>query len=204
MTVRPFLKKVKVSFSSNFAVYFCHSYTNPDAKEVPVEAPNNNNNEDNGEAAMDIDESKAEVTQTEIDLNKTIDEGVDYDQPLEEEKIIEYSQEKPIEESEISNAKEEVNEIKETEEKVQVEIETFKNNIEKEIKMLQQDLVKSIDIAKQDGKQQVEKSVEASKKKASIESDKIISDAKNKSKSISFKLDGQMKKQIMDIIFSGI
>lgn len=94
--------------------------------------------------------------------------------------------------------------IKETEEKVQVEIETFRNNIEKELKTLQLDLVKSIDLAKQEGKQQVEKSIEESKKKASIESDIIISDAKNKSKSISFNLDGQMKKQIMDIIFSGI
>src|SRR6185437_12423196 len=94
--------------------------------------------------------------------------------------------------------------IKETEEKVQTEIENFRNAIEKEIKTLQLDLVTSIDLAKQGGKQQVEKSIEDSKKKASVESDKIISDAKNKSKSISFNLDGQMKKQIMDIIFSGI
>ena len=94
--------------------------------------------------------------------------------------------------------------IKETEERVQAEIENFRNAIEKEIKTLQLDLVASIDLAKQGGKQQVEKSIEDSKKKASVESDKIISDAKNKSKSISFDLDGQMKKQIMDIIFSGI
>lgn len=94
--------------------------------------------------------------------------------------------------------------IKETEEKVQTEIENYRGTIEKEIKTLQLDLVTSIDLAKQDGKQQVEKSIEDSKKKASVESDKIISDAKNKSKSISFNLDGQMKKQIMDIIFSGI
>ncbi len=50
----------------------------------------------------------------------------------------------------------------------------------------------------------VEQSIEESRNKAFAESEKIISDAKNKSKSISFQLDGRMKKEIMDIIFSGI
>jgi V/A-type H+/Na+-transporting ATPase subunit G/H len=94
--------------------------------------------------------------------------------------------------------------IKETEEKVQVEIETFRKNAEQEIKNLQKDLKNAIDMTKQEGKKLVEKSIEESKNTAFVESDKIISDAKNKSKSISFKLDGQMKQQIMDIIFSGM
>ena len=94
--------------------------------------------------------------------------------------------------------------IKETEDKVQGEIEAHRKQVEQEIKNLQLDLKNAIDITKQEGKKMVEQSIEESKNKAFAESDKIISDAKNKSKSISFQLDGQMKKEIMDIIFSGM
>ncbi len=94
--------------------------------------------------------------------------------------------------------------IKETEDKVQGEIEAHRKQVEQEIKNLQLDLKNAIDITKQEGKKMIEQSIEESKNKAFAESDKIISDAKNKSKSISFQLDGQMKKEIMDIIFSGM
>ncbi len=94
--------------------------------------------------------------------------------------------------------------IKETEDKVQGEIENYKKQVEKEINNLQIDLKNSIDIIKQEGKKMVEQSIEESRNKAFAESEKIISDAKNKSKSISFQLDGRMKKEIMDVIFSGI
>ena len=50
----------------------------------------------------------------------------------------------------------------------------------------------------------VEKSIEESKNKDFSESDKIIVDAKNKSKSISFNLDKPLVKEIMDIIFSDL
>jgi hypothetical protein len=50
----------------------------------------------------------------------------------------------------------------------------------------------------------VEKSIEESRDKALVESDKIISDATNKSNSISFKPDKQVIREIMDILFSGV
>ncbi len=94
--------------------------------------------------------------------------------------------------------------IKETEEKVQAEIEVHRKQVEQEIKNLQDDLKNAIDIAKQEGKKMLEKSIEESKNKSFTESDGIITDAKNKSKSISLQLDRQMIKEIMDIIFSGM
>lgn len=94
--------------------------------------------------------------------------------------------------------------IKETEEKVQAEIEAYRKQVEQEIKNLQDDLKNTIDIAKQEGKKMVEKSIGESKNKSFTESDKIISEAKNKSKSVSLQLDRQMTKEIMDIIFSGM
>ena len=56
--------------------------------------------------------------------------------------------------------------IKETEEKVQAEIEAHRKHVEQEIKNLQNNLKNAIDIAKQDGKKMVEKSIEESKNKA--------------------------------------
>lgn len=94
--------------------------------------------------------------------------------------------------------------IKESEDKVQTEIDARRKQVEQEIKNLQLDLKSAIDITKQEGKKMIEQSIEESKNKAFAESDKIISDAKNKSKYISFQLDSQMKKEIMDIIFSGM
>jgi vacuolar-type H+-ATPase subunit H len=94
--------------------------------------------------------------------------------------------------------------IKETEEKVQAEIEAHRKQVEQEIKNLQDDLKNTIEIAKQEGKKMVEKSIEESKNKSFTESDKIISEAKNKSKSISLQLDRQMTKEIMDIMFTGM
>lgn len=99
---------------------------------------------------------------------------------------------------------ESLKQIKEIEDKVQAEIETYKKQIDQELKDLNDDLKNSIDNAKQEGKQLVDKSVADSKNKALIESDRIISDAKNKSKSISFNLDKSMIKEIMDIIFSNL
>jgi vacuolar-type H+-ATPase subunit H len=94
--------------------------------------------------------------------------------------------------------------IKETEEKAQEEIENNKRRVEQEIKKLQDDLENAIEMSKQDGERVVEKSIEESRDKALVESDKIISDATNKSNSISFKPDKQVIREIMDILFSGV
>ncbi len=50
----------------------------------------------------------------------------------------------------------------------------------------------------------VEKSIEESRDKALAESDRIISDATNKSNSISFKPDKQVIGEIMVILFSEV
>jgi vacuolar-type H+-ATPase subunit H len=94
--------------------------------------------------------------------------------------------------------------IKETEEKVQAEIAYHKNQVEQEIKNLQESLKNAIKMSKRDGEQMVEKSIEESRDKAFAESDRIIKDATNKSKSISFKLDKQTIREIMDILFSEV
>ena len=99
---------------------------------------------------------------------------------------------------------ESLKQIKEVEDKVQAEIESYRNKVDQEIKHLNDDLKHSIDNAKQEGKQLVEKSIGDYKNKALAESDRIISDAKDKSKSISFNLDKPMIKEIMDIIFSDL
>lgn len=99
---------------------------------------------------------------------------------------------------------ESLKQIKEIEDKVQVEIESYRKQVDQEIKNMNDDLKNSIDTAKQQGKQVVEKSIADYRNKALAESDRIISDAKNKSKSISFNLDKPMIKEIMDIIFSDL
>jgi V/A-type H+-transporting ATPase subunit G/H len=94
--------------------------------------------------------------------------------------------------------------IKETEGKVQDEIEYRKNQVEQEIKNLQIDLNNTIEILKRDGEQMVEKSIEDARDKAIMESAKIIDDSTNNSKSISFQPNKQVIKEIMDIVFSEI
>lgn len=110
--------------------------------------------------------------------------------------------------SAVSSSQEEyidsLRQIKETEEKVQAEIEAHRKQVEQEIKNLQDNLKNAIEIANQDGKKMVETSIDEARNKALKESDEIISDAKNKSKNISLQLDKQMNKEIMDIIFFGM
>ncbi|MER5175062.1 MAG: hypothetical protein ABJB76_06700 [Candidatus Nitrosocosmicus sp.] len=110
--------------------------------------------------------------------------------------------------STVSSSQEEyidsLRQIKETEEKVQAEIEAHRKQVEQEMKNLQDDLKNAIEIANQGGKKMVETSIDEARNKALKESDEIIFDAKNKSKNISLQLDRQMNKEIMDIIFFGM
>jgi vacuolar-type H+-ATPase subunit H len=94
--------------------------------------------------------------------------------------------------------------IKETEEKAQEEIENYRKRVDQEIKKLQDDLENAMELAKQDGEKMVEKSIEESRGRALAESDRIINDAANKSNSISFKPNGQVIREIMDILFSEV
>ncbi|MGN6348639.1 MAG: hypothetical protein ACTHLL_02680 [Candidatus Nitrosocosmicus sp.] len=99
---------------------------------------------------------------------------------------------------------ESLRQIKEVEDKVQVEIDSYRKQVDQELRNLNDDLKNSIDNAKQQGKQMVEKNIGDHRNKAHAESDRIIADAKNRSKSISFNLDKPMIKEIMDIIFSDL
>jgi vacuolar-type H+-ATPase subunit H len=107
-----------------------------------------------------------------------------------------------------SNSQEEyihtLRQIKETEEKTYGEIEAHKKQVEQELKNLQNDLKNAIDKTKQEGEKMVEKSVGESRNNAFREADGIVNDAESKSKSISFQLDKQAVKDIMEILFSGV
>lgn len=94
--------------------------------------------------------------------------------------------------------------IKETEEKAQEEIENHRKRVEQETKKLHDDLENAIEMSKQDGERMVEKSIEEARGKALAESDKIISDASDKSNSISFKPNKQVIREIMDILLSEV
>ena len=92
--------------------------------------------------------------------------------------------------------------IKEIEERVQKEIDERKLQVNSEIKSLEEGLTDSIKTAENDGRKLVESSIQSAHEKAETEAKKIISDAENKSKTISFKFEPSMVKEIFEIIFS--
>ena len=94
--------------------------------------------------------------------------------------------------------------IKEVEDKVQVEIETHRKLIEKEINNLQKKLENAIAASKLEGEKLVEKSIEQARLNATIEADKIMEDAKKKSQTISIDLDQKTIKNIIEIFLSGM
>ena len=94
--------------------------------------------------------------------------------------------------------------IKEVEDKVQLEIETHRKLIEKEINNLQKQLENAIAASKLEGENLVEKSIEQARLNATIESDKIMEDASKKSQTISINLDQKTIKKIIDISLSGM
>jgi vacuolar-type H+-ATPase subunit H len=94
--------------------------------------------------------------------------------------------------------------IKETEEKVQSEIETHRTQIEKEIKDLNSELENAIAVTKTDGKKMVETNLEQARNSASKEADEILKYAENKSKDMSINFDQQTVKEIIKILLSGI
>lgn len=94
--------------------------------------------------------------------------------------------------------------IKEIEDRVQKEIEQRKVEVDAEIKALDEDLISSINLAEDEGKQLVESSISKSRLKAESEAKKIISDAEAKSKNITFNFDQSMVKEILEILFKGL
>jgi len=94
--------------------------------------------------------------------------------------------------------------IKEGEEKAQREIDEQKKKVAEEFKNFETHIAKTIATAKTDGEKLVEASIEQAKKKANVETEKIVEDAKNKSKTISTRIDAQTVRQIIDILLKEV
>lgn len=94
--------------------------------------------------------------------------------------------------------------IKEAEDKVQTEIEAHRKLVEEEINRLQDESERTIERSKLEGKKMIEKSIEQARENATKEANKIIDDAKSKSKTISFHSDQQIIKNIIEILLSEI
>jgi vacuolar-type H+-ATPase subunit H len=94
--------------------------------------------------------------------------------------------------------------IKEIEERVQKEIEQRKVEVDSEIKELDEDLISSVNLADEEGKQLVDASISTSRSKAETEAKKIITDAEAKSKNITFNFDQSMVREILEILFKGL
>ena len=73
-----------------------------------------------------------------------------------------------------------------------------------QIKTIEADLEDSVTNAENEGRLLVESSMEKARLKANEEAQRTISEAENKAKSITFKFDQTMMKEIMEIFLSGI
>ena len=94
--------------------------------------------------------------------------------------------------------------IKEAEDKVQIEIEAHRKLVEEEINRLKVESERTIERSKLEGQKIIEKSIEQARENATNEANKIIDDAKAKSKTISFHSDPQIIKNIIEILLSEI
>ena len=92
--------------------------------------------------------------------------------------------------------------IKELEEKVQVEIDSHKKQVEQQMANLDEQLKESIAKAKADGEKVLEAAIEEARQKARKEADRIMADAHEKAKNL--RLNQQAAKQVIDILLSGI
>lgn len=94
--------------------------------------------------------------------------------------------------------------IKEAEDKTQTQIEEHKKQVSEEFRNFESYVSKTIATAKTDGEKLVESNVEQSRKKATTETEKIIDDANNKSKTVSAKIDTHTVQEIIDILLKGV
>jgi vacuolar-type H+-ATPase subunit H len=92
--------------------------------------------------------------------------------------------------------------IKEAEDKAQTEIEAHRKLIEEDIKQLQEEYENAIAASKLEGKEIIEKSIEQARENATVEANKIIEDAKIKSKNISLDSDSQIINGLIEILLS--
>ena len=94
--------------------------------------------------------------------------------------------------------------IKEAEDKTQTQIDEHKKQVSEEFRNFESYVSKTITTVKTDGEKLVESNVEQSRKKATTETEKIIDDANNKSKTVSAKIDAQTVQEIIDILLKGV
>jgi vacuolar-type H+-ATPase subunit H len=94
--------------------------------------------------------------------------------------------------------------IKETEDRIQIQIDEHKKKVSEEFRNFEGYVSKTIAIAKSDGERLVESSTEQSRKKASAETEKIIEDAKAKSKTISSRMDAPTVLEIIDSLLKEV
>ena len=81
---------------------------------------------------------------------------------------------------------------------------SVKKKYKNQIKTIEADLEDSVTNAENEGRLLVESSMEKARLKANEEAQRTISEAENKAKSITFKFDQTMMKEIMEIFLSGI
>jgi vacuolar-type H+-ATPase subunit H len=94
--------------------------------------------------------------------------------------------------------------IKEAEEVAQKEIDEQKKRVLEEFHNFESYVIKTITTAKIDGEKLVESSLDNSRKKATNETEKIIEDSNNKSKTISARIDTQTVREIIDILLKEV
>lgn len=94
--------------------------------------------------------------------------------------------------------------IKEAEDRAQKAIDEQKKRVSEEFHNLESNTTKTITTTKIDGEKLVESSVEQSRKKAAAETEKIVEDANNKSKTISARIDAQTVHEIIDILLKEV
>lgn len=94
--------------------------------------------------------------------------------------------------------------IKEAEDKTQTQIEEHKKQVSEEFRNFESYVSKTIASAKTDGEKLVESNIDQSRKKATTETEKIIDDANNKSKTVSARIDAQTVQEIIDILLKGV
>jgi len=94
--------------------------------------------------------------------------------------------------------------IKEAEDRTQIEIDEQKKKAVEDLRNLEIHVSKSVATAKIEGEKLIEASIEQARKKASAEMEKIVEEAKEKSKTISSRIDSKAVKEIIDILLKEV
>ena len=94
--------------------------------------------------------------------------------------------------------------IKEAEEKAQKEIDEQKKLVTDEFHKFESYVTNAITSTKSNGEKEVESYIDQSRKKANAETEKIIEEANNNSKTISARIDAQTVQEIIEILLKEV